>query len=370
MKGAGGREHLSVHVGRDLLGQLHFDLTGLNHQGHFAFTALLLQTEGAPLIMARAMERHTLDAQVPNCEQVLFADGEEPADAVARAISAGGLESGRIGVEKHAMSFPIHIWEGVVERTPQVSWEDRSRLVDGLRAVKSPTEIEYIRRAAAISDHAMRSGISVVGEGVNEQEVAAEVYRSMLASGSEYPGFAPLIRTTDLLLHEHRTWEDRVLQAGDGLFLELSGCVNRYHAPLTRMVHIGEVPDGVAAVAEIVLGSLEAIRGALHPGALAGEVYAAWQKVIDEALGHHDYRRHHCGYMVDIGFPPSWSGSGVVKGLRAGSEMEIREGMVFHLLPWLIGAGPADYVASDTVLVTDAGPEFLTTTPRTPAAVE
>lgn len=149
-----------------------FYLTGLNHQGHFAFTALLLEAEGGGKIVARAMEHHTLAAQVPGCEHVPFKDGEEPAEAVTRAIRASGLESGRIGVEKHTMSFPIRVWEGIVDVNPRVRWEDTSGLVDDVRAVKSPAEIEYIRRAAAISDHAMQSGLGVAGVGVNEQEIA------------------------------------------------------------------------------------------------------------------------------------------------------------------------------------------------------
>jgi Xaa-Pro dipeptidase len=45
--------------------------------------------------------------------------------------------------------------------------------------------------------------------------------------------------------------------------------------------------------------------------------------------------------------------------------------MIFHLLPWLIGQEPADYVVSDTVLVTDTGPaELLTSVARTPMVVE
>lgn len=345
-------------------------LTGLNHQGHFAFTALVLKAKGDCLLVTRAMERETLAGQVPDCEHVPFDDGEDPADAVARAIFGSSLGHGRIGVEKQTMSFPIHVWEGVVDNTPRVRWEDGSGVVDDIRAIKSPAEIDYIRQAAAISSHALQSGIGVAGAGVNEREVAAEVYRSMLTSGSEYPGAAPLIRTSDLLLHEHETWRDRVLRAGDGLFLELSGCVHRYHAPLTRMVYVGGAPNGVDAAAEIVLAGLDAIRDALRPGALTGEVYAAWQAVVDEALGHQDYRRHHCGYMIGIGFPPSWVGGSMVQGLRPGSELTVRPGMVFHLLPWLIGQEPADYVISDTVLVTDTGAaELLTSAARTPTVV-
>jgi Xaa-Pro dipeptidase len=346
-----------------------FYLTGLSHQGHFAFTALVLRVEGDCMLVTRAMERETLAMQVPDCEHIPFDDDEAPAAAVARAVHASGLERSRIGVEKDKMSFPIRVWEGVVDRTAQVRWEDGSGIVDNVRVIKSPAEIDYVRQAAAVSDRAMRSGIDAAGEGVNEREVAAEVYRSMVASGGEYPGNAPLIRTDDRLLQEHTTWQDRVLQAGEGLFMELSGCVHRYHAPLTRMVYVGHAPEGADAAAETVIAGLNAICDALTPGALAGQVYAAWKAVVDEELGHHDYHRHHCGYVTGIGFPPGWAGGGVPVGIRPGNEMEIRPGMIFHLLPWLLGQGSTDYAVSDTVLVTDTGAELLTSVARTPTVV-
>ena len=346
-----------------------FYLTGLNHQGYFAFTALLLKAEGDCLLVARAMERHTLAAQVPGCEHVLFEDGEDPAEAIARAVNASGLGRGRIGVEKEKMAFPIRVWEGIVARIPRATWEDGAELVDGARVVKSAAEIDCIRQAAAISDRAMQSGIRAAGVGANEREVAAEVYRSMIASGGEYPGFAPLIRTGDRLLQEHTTWRERTLRDGDALFIELSGCANRYHAPLTRMVYVGHAPEGTDAAAEIVIAGLEATCNALRPGALTGEVYAAWKAVVDEALGHHGYHRHHCGYITGIGFPPSWSGAGVPVGIRPGGEITIRPGMVFHLLPWLLGQGPTDYAVSDTILVTETGAELLTSVARTPTVV-
>jgi Xaa-Pro dipeptidase len=233
-----------------------FYLTGLNHLGYFAFTALLLKTEGDCVLVTRAMERHTLAAQVPDCEHVPFDDGEDPAQAVARAVNSSGLGRGSIGVEKGKMSFPIRVWEGVVARVPRVKWEDRAELVDDVRVIKSPAEIDCIRQAAAISDLAMQSGFRAAGVGANEREVAAEVYRSMVASGGEYPGLAPLIRTGDRLLQEHTTWQDRTLRAGDALFMELSGCANRYHAPLTRMVYVGHPPEGANAAAEIVIAGL------------------------------------------------------------------------------------------------------------------
>ena len=89
----------------------------------------------------------------------------------------------------------------------------------------------------------------------------------------------------------------------------------------------------------------------------------AWQGVVDEAgLAH--YRRHHCGYAVGIGLPPSWTGGNTVVGLRADSDLEIREGMTFHVLSWLMETGRGDGFFSNTVLVGPAGAEVLTRTAR------
>jgi Xaa-Pro dipeptidase len=92
-------------------------------------------------------------------------------------------------------------------------------------------------------------------------------------------------------------------------------------------------------------------------------VYAAWQARLDKA-GLSAYRRHHCGYAVGIGFPPSWSGSGVPVGLRSDSQLELKAGMVFHLMSWLLRSGRGDYFISDTIVVTRDGCELLTRTPR------
>src|SRR5919106_754677 len=318
-------------------------LVGLSHQGYFAFTMLVFPLDGQPLLVTRSMERVTINDQAPHVA--------------------------RVGVELGSMFFPPVIWEAMQERLPDIAWSDGSGVVEEIRRVKSPLEIASVRRAAALSDRAIRAGIEEAGVGVNEREVAAEVMRSMVDGGSEHPGFAPLVRSKRYLLHEHTTWRDAVLVPGDSLFMELSASVQCYHAPLARMAYMGAPPAGIERSAEIALTGLHAVTGALRPGVTSGDVYDAWQAVIDDALGPGAYGRHHCGYSVGIGFPPSWLGIGTVLGLRSGRTVEIRERMVFHVLSWLLGAGVPDYVLSDTVIVTSAGGELLTTTRRTPIVI-
>lgn len=341
-------------------------LTGLQHQGYFTFTLLIVPATGDALLVTRSMERLTVADHSVGVEHIGFDDHEAPAQGVIRGLDVAGLSSARIGLEKHSMSFPIGIWDELQAGRPDTRWEDASRLVDEIRAVKSPWELERIRRSAAISDRAIRAGIQIAGVGVSEREVAAGIYRSLVLGGSEYPGFAPLVRSTGHLLHEHETWRDRVLTPGDGVLMELSASVDRYHAPLTRLIHVGRAPDGLEQAAEVALAGLHATVDALRPGVTTGEVYRAWQATIDDGLGHDRYRRHHCGYSVGIGFPPSWVGGSSVVGIRPESEIVVREGMVFHLLSWLLGEAPADYAVSDTAVITADGCEMITCTGRGP----
>jgi Xaa-Pro dipeptidase len=346
-------------------------LTGLDHQGYFAFTMLVLPLTGVPVVVARQMEATTLSVQVPWCLHYAYRDEDDPADVVVAAIEAvlPAATAARVGVDKAGMWLPIRIWERVTTGLPQVAWEDTSELIAQRRAVKSEAEIACVREAAAISSAAVLAGLEAVRIGVNAREIAAIVYHTMIGHGGDYPGMAPLIRFRDALLQEHVTWPDRQVVRGDSVFFELSASVARYHAPLTRMAYVGEPPDGTEVAGRIAADALDAATAALVPGARACDVYAAWQDVVDSGLGHDRYRRHHCGYQVGIGFPPSWVGGPAVVGLRSDSTWRVRAGMTFHVLSWLLDQEPADYVLSDTVLVTPEGGQLLTSVSRDPIVV-
>jgi Xaa-Pro dipeptidase len=270
-----------------------------------------------------------------------------------------GLGSARLAAEKSSLFLPPRITEGIVANLPQVQLDDCSRLVDSLRQVKSAQELDYTRQAARVSDAMMQAARETAASGVSEQEVAAEVHRAMLLAGGTYPGFSPFIRATPTLGEEHRTWSDHVLQPGEALFVELAGCVHHYHAPMGRLLYIGEAPFGTEMMVETCLEAFDAVVQTIRPGVTAGQIYQAWQDVVD-AAGLSHYRRHHCGYMTGIGFPPSWVGGPMVVGLRQDSDLELRAGMVFHLMSWLMEASEDDYFVSDTAVVTEDGCEVLT----------
>ncbi|WP_461144716.1 M24 family metallopeptidase [Salinifilum aidingensis] len=338
-------------------------LTGLDHLGYFAFTLLVVPAEGQPVLVTRAMERPTIRAQVPWCRHVTFQDGDTPAGAVVAALGELLGDGGTVALDEDSMFFPPAIAAAIRDGLSGVRWRSGTDLLTAQRAVKSPAELECVRRAASLSDAAMQAGLDAAGAGASERTVAAEVYRTMIDAGGDPPGFPPLIRPTSLLHQEHVSWGDRTLQPGQGLFLELGASVHRYHAPMSRTTYIGHPVEGAAEAAATAHAGLEAAQQALRPGARTGDVYRAWQHAVSDEAGP---LRHHCGYLIGIGFPPSWTGGGEVLGIRAGGRTEITPGMTFHLMSWI--TQPVGHVLSDTALVTATGSELLTTLPRTLAA--
>lgn len=339
-----------------------FYLSGLSHMGFFAYHLLIVPRDGQMALICRAMEQVTVEKLVVKPGRADFygyADSDELVRFTCDVLRQMGLAAGRLAMEKSSLFLLPRIAEGLIAHLTQAHLDDCSGLVDGLRRIKSEREVTYTRQAAQVSDVMMRAARETAVAGASEQEIAAEVHRAMMLAGGTYPGFSPFIRATPTLGEEHRTWSDHMLQPGEALFVELSGCINRYHAPMGRLIYIDKAPAGTEAMAELCLDAFNSIVSTIRPGVTAGRVYQAWQDVVDAAgLGH--YRRHHCGYMTGIGFPPSWVGGSTVVGLRHDSDLELRAGMVFHLMSWLMGAGQGDYFVSDTAVVTEDGCEVIT----------
>lgn len=342
-------------------------LTGLDHWGFFAAHVLLVPLDGPMILVARAMERITVENQVDNALFIGFGDDADPAESIANAARRLGMADGRLGLEMRS----LFLTPGIADRTRAelagAEWHDCSGLVDAVRLVKSPLEQQYTRRAAEAADAGTLAAIEAVRHGASDYEVAGECLRAMILAGSEYPGFGPFIRPTRRLGEEHTTWCGDHFHAGDAVFLEVGAAYRKYQAPMGRLVYVGSASAEAREAAELALRGMEAIRAAIRPGALAGDAYAAWQEVA-RAAGLHAYQRHHCGYLVGIGFPPSWTGGSMVTSLRPGSELELQPGMVFHLHSWFTNTGRGDYFVSNTALLTESGCEILTN--RTPEVLQ
>ena len=339
-----------------------FYLTGLDHWGYFAPHVLMVPSQGDLVLVTRAMEHVVIRNQVRNATFIGHTDSQTAADVIIKHL-AGKTTGQAIGIEALSAGLSYGMGTTLKEHIDADIWHDITGMLDEIRLVKSPEEQVFMRQAAHAADAGTQAAIEAIHDGAREADVAAECLAAMTRAGSTPPGFGPFLRPAHRMAEEHTSWGDG--QHHEAVFLEVAGCVARYNAPMGRLVNIGGISDEDAQMAELCSRAFDAMLTALKVGVTAKDVYNGWQAVVDDA-GMPEYRRHHCGYLVGIGFPPSWTGGPRVTGLRHDSSLEMKAGMTFHLMSWFTETGRGNYFVSNTVLLNPDGAQVLNNTPDGP----
>ena len=343
-------------------------LTGYNAWSFYTPQALLVPAEGAPHLLARAMDaqgaHHT--ATVPDDhvhgypEHLVHRPDAHPWEWItARGREVGALPSGaaRVAAELDAHFFSPRGYLALLAGLPHATLVDSAELVNWVRLVKSPAEQRLMREAGRIATRVMRAALDGLVAGRRQCDLAAEILRDQAAGvgelGGDYAALVPLLPTGERAGTPHLTWSDAPFQPGEATTVELAGVRRRYHVPLARTVSLGPPPRRLAGCADAVAEGLEAALAAFHPGATGADVHAAFAA----ALARHGLTKEsRIGYSIGIGYPPDWGERTV--SLRAGDRTELTPGMCFHLIlgMWMDGWG---YETSESVLVTPGGPERL-----------
>ena len=141
-----------------------FYLTGLDHQGHFAYQMLVVPDNGKMILITRAMEKVVIDEQVGDLALWYgHADYENSAEFTVARMKDHQLDAKRIGMEKDHAFFTVRDAEGIVAGLGNATFVDASGIIEDLRDCKSPKELEYTRKAAVASDAAMRAAHEIAG---------------------------------------------------------------------------------------------------------------------------------------------------------------------------------------------------------------
>jgi Xaa-Pro aminopeptidase len=153
------------------------------------------------------------------------------------------------------------------------------------KAVKSPAELDMIRRVAEMGVEGLKAARNAVRPGVTENEVAAESVAAMFRAGAQnlYGPFPVCLVSGPRTLLKNVAPTDRKLESGDLLFLDIEPELEGYGTDLARVMKVdGSAEGGELNFLECArLGLLAAIE-ATAPGKALGESEAAALKVADE----------------------------------------------------------------------------------------
>lgn len=337
-------------------------LTGFDSVGHYYFNSLVVPIDGEPFMTPRLLENHGANVLTWVEYTRPYQDDEDPMDVLREALVEAGLEEARIGYEKECWFFTAAQQDRLFPNMPNATFVDCSGIVEEGRLIKSQHEIDLMRDAARTTEAGMWAGIEAVRAGATENDVAAEIHYAMIKAGSEWPSISPFVASGERGAIGHATWKGRTIQDDEFVFLELAGCLHRYHAPMMRTVYVGEPSDRVREAEEIVLEAFDACVDAINPGVSAGEIDRIGREIIAAStFGAEQASR--TAYSVGIGLPPDW-GEGQILSMQPGETRPLDANMTFHLLPWVQIPGEGGVGITETIRVTETGCELLTSFER------
>lgn len=337
-------------------------LTGFESPGHYYFNSLVVPLEKEPFIVPRLLEARGIQTYTWVELVRPYEDIQDPMDVLGDGLVEFGLNNKRIGYEENCWFFTAAQQKRLFAQCPNVTFVDCSGIVETGRLIKSEYEIDLMKRAARTTEAGMQAGIDAVAAGATEGDVAAEIHYAMIKAGSEWPSISPFIASGERGAIGHATWTDRVIQPFEPVFLEIAGCMKRYHAAMMRTVFVGEPDESLWEAEKLVQEAMEACIDAIKPDVTAASVDAAGRSVIaNSRLGAQQSSR--TGYSIGIALPPDW-GEGHILSLQQNETRLLQSNMTFHLIPWAQVPGKGGIGFSETVRVTEDGCEFITNLER------
>jgi Xaa-Pro aminopeptidase len=270
------------------------------------------------------------------------------------ALPATLDDTARLGIESSTMTLAEHA--ELTEALEGVELISTKGVVEDIRRIKEPAEVELIKEAIEIGDEAFEWVLDLLTPGATESEIALNLEVHMRQQGAEEVGFDPIVGSGPLSAHIHHTPSERSFDKGDLVLLDFGATVGGYRSDLTRTVVLGAATDEQRAVYEIVLEAQRRGIAAIRDGAGGKDVDGAARDYITGA-GHGNDFGHGLGHGV---------GLDIHEAPRLGriSEDVLSAGDVVTVEPGIYVRGSGGIRIEDCVLVTAGGAEVLGRAPK------
>jgi len=335
-------------------------LTGYDTTGYSQFQCLYMSAGGTLILLTRSADLHQAQLTSVIKDVRIWVDHADsnPGLDLRQILEEQGCRGKHLGVELEAWCLTGRRWEFVKAGLDGFcTHEDASTLVSQMRIIKSPAELDYVRRAAALADEALEEAHNLATPGRPEQEILAAMESAIFRGGGDYPASRFIIGSGAQALNVRNFTGYADLGNNDQLQLEFGGTYRHYHSCLMRTILTGKPDPRHLSMHSAVVEALEACKEACRPGATFGDIFDAHAKAL-EGAGFGEHKLNACGYSLGALYPPTWMDWPMI---YAGNPVVVEPNMVIFmhmiLLDWDRHLAMA---FGDTVVVTPTGSETLT----------
>lgn len=215
-------------------------------------------------------------------------------------------------------------------------WENRGRVVPTRNLIKTPEQIEGIRRSGIINTGVLDRVAETIHAGMSTLEIDRLCREYCEAHGAVpaclgYEGFPMSVCTSinEVVCHGIPKAED-ILREGDIINVDFTTILNGYYADASRMFIIGKTTPEKEQLVRVAKECLEIGAEAAKPYCFVGDIGNAIQKHADKY--HYGVVRDLCGHGVGLAFHEDPE---VLHYGRKGTGMLIVPGMVFTIEPMI-----------------------------------
>jgi Xaa-Pro aminopeptidase len=257
----------------------------------------------------------------------------------------------RLGFERNRISYQ-EFYTLSENLLPNASVEPVAGMIEQLRGVKDPGEIEAVRRSMRIAVKAFEQTVRHVRPGMTESDLAAELDHRMRLGGAEGPAFETIVAAGKRSALPHARPGAARIEAGQLVLIDMGASAEGYASDMTRMLYVGEPSRRIRKLYAGVLEAQLAATDAVRAGVSAAQVDRVARRVLR-------------GYGLDKLFVHSTGhglGLEIHENPRLGrhSRDRLDAGMVVTIEPGIYLEGFGGIRIEDTVVVTSKGAEVLT----------
>ena len=261
------------------------------------------------------------------------------------------------------------LWRLALERAlPDADFASAEEAIRALRWVKSPTEIEILRRNALYTVRAFEAGARRIEPFIRQRQAEAAVVAACIEAGAEGPSFWPWMmagpnghvgRLVGAFFDYHQL--DRTMRPGEVVRVDIGCGAQGYGADVGRTIPVsGVFSDGQREAWDLLIDAYRAGMGAIRGGVTVAQVMAAARAEIVQAESglRTEMGREAARVLLAEGGMGLWSihGVGVDSGETALPVLEV--GSVIAFEP-MFSVGADAFYLEDMILVTQTGHEVL-----------
>ncbi len=308
--------------------------------------------EGDPLLYAWSSAHYDWATRISWIPVKLSSERDYIKDMVEE-IERLGLEAKTLGVVDMRI-MPASTYKGLIQGLPNATFVDATDILQTVRLVKSPKELEFVRKAGEIADIGFKAMLEAAEVGASDRDVWTSCESAMTRAGAEPPSFT---------LYCSGPWPEkgvgfiygpmnRKLRKGDIVFNEITPCYGGYWVQLCRAIVLGEPSDDFKRAYDVQVEVYNLAEKELKQG---NTVFALEKKAQDLAAQRGYYLKitlQHIGLQITERIP---------------ANTIFRPGMYFVNHPW--AEYPMDtrevggHIIGDTLIVTEGTPEHLSKIP-------